>query len=504
MKVLVTGGTGVLGVGTVTALVGHGHDVRLVSRHAERDTRRWPEGVEPWPGDVADPDSIRGCADSCNVVLHLVAVVDESPPEATFDRVNVRGTRHIVQEAERSGVQKLVFVSSLGCERGSSPYHRSKRAGEKIVRDFDGDWVIVRPGTVYGPGDEQISLLLKMIRTLPAIPVLGGGDDAFQPIWHDDLAEALVRVLEREDIARQALDIAGPEVTSQNELIERLSKITSRSPVRVPLPDFLAKAGMRALGVVGIDVPFSDSQLAMLREGNVIADPEANALTEILDVTPTSLQRGLELLADVQEEQLPDEGVGSLRRKRLWADIQRSRRDPDALFEYFRTHLNELTPGFIEVGAEAGTPSVIEEGATLTLSLPLRGHVQVRAAEASDRRITLLTVAGHPLAGAVRFLFDYHGRDVRFEIQTYDRPATLVDFIAMRTVGDFVQSRTWQAVIDNVVRAAGGEARDGIKSESGTLSDEDARSVEAWLDNLVMRMKREEVARYDCELRATN
>jgi uncharacterized protein YbjT (DUF2867 family) len=494
MKVLVTGGTGVVGVGTVTALVRNGHEVRLVSRHAERDTRRWPRGVESWRGDVAEPESIRGSAEGCDAVVHLVAVVDEAPPDTTFDRVNVRGTRHIVREAERAGVPKLLFVSSLGCERGSSPYHQSKRAGEKIVRDFDGDWVIVRPGSVYGPGDEQISLLLKMVRTLPAVPIIGGGDDTFQPIWHEDLAEALVRVLERDDLARQALEIAGPDITSQNDLIERLARITARDPVRVPLPDFLAKAGLRALGVVGIDVPFSDSQLAMLREGNVIADANGNALTEVLGVQPTPLQRGLELLADAQEEMLPDEGVGALTRKRFWADIERSRHDPDELFEYFRTHLNELTPGFIEVGAEPETPNVVDEGATLTLSLPLRGHIQVRVAEAADRRITLLTLEGHPLAGAVRFLFDHQGPAVRFEIQVYDRAANAVDFVAMRAVGDFLQNRTWNAVVDNVVRASGGEARDGVRSESGSLSGDDARDVESWLDALVAQMKREEVS----------
>jgi NADH dehydrogenase len=495
MKVLVTGGTGVVGVGTVTALVRNGHEVRLVSRHAERDAGRWPHGVEPWPGDVAEPDSIRGAADGCDAVAHLVAIVDESPPDATFDRVNVRGTRHVVREADRAGVRKLLFVSSLGCDRGSSPYHQSKRAGEKIVRDFDGEWIIVRPGSVYGPGDEQISLLLKMVRTLPAIPTIGGGDDMFQPIWHEDLAEALVRVLERDDLARETLEVAGPDVTSQNELIARLSTITAREPVRVPLPDFLAKVGMRALGVVGIDVPFSDSQLAMLREGNVIANPAENALTERLGIVPTQLDRGLELLADAQEELHPEDGIGPLVRKRFWADIERSERDPDDLFEYFRTHLDEVTPGFVEFGAEPGTPNVIEDGATLTLSLPLRGHVQVRVAEAADRRITLLTLDGHPLAGAVRFLFEYHGSDVRFEVQVYDRPANVVDFIAMRTVGDFLQNRTWKAVVENVVRASGGEARDDVKSESGALSDEDARAIESWVDAVAMRLKREEITK---------
>jgi uncharacterized protein YbjT (DUF2867 family) len=493
MKVLVTGGTGVVGFGTVTALVRHGHEVRLLSRHAESDARRWPHGVESWPGDVADAKSISGATDGCDAVLHLAAVVDESSPGATFERVNVRGTRNIVREAERAAVPKLVFVSSLGCERGSSGYHQSKRAGEKIVRGFDGDWVIVRPGNVYGPGDDQMSLLLKMVRSLPAIPVIGGGDDAFQPIWHEDLAEALVRVVERDDLAREELEIAGPEVTSQSDLVERLSRITARTPIRVPLPDFLVKAGIRALGVVGMDVPFTESQLAMLRERNIITDPRRNGLTEVLGIQPTPLDRGLELLADAQEEQLPDEGVGRLTRKRFWTDIERSRLDPDELFEYFRTHLDELTPGFVEVAAEPGAPSVIEEGATLTLSLPLRGHIQVRVAEASDRRITLLTLAGHPLAGAVRLLFDYSGPAVRFEIQVFDRPANVVDFILMRTVGDFVQNRTWESVVERVARAAGGEMRDGVKSESGSLNDDDARSVESWLEAIVTRMKREEV-----------
>jgi NADH dehydrogenase len=493
MKVLVTGGTGVVGAGTVTALVRSGHAVRLLSRRAERDAKQWPEGVEAWPGDVAAADSIHGSADGCDAVLHLVAVVDESPPDATYENVNVRGTRNIVREAQRAGVRRLVFVSSLGCERGSSPYHQSKRAAEAIVRGFEGEWTIVRPGNVYGPGDEQISLLLKMLRTLPAVPVLHGGDDEFQPIWHEDLAEALVRAVERDDLAGETLEIAGPEATTQNDLLERLSRITGRDPVRVPLPDLLAKAGMRALGIVGIEVPFGDSQIAMLREGNVIADPRENALTSVLGVSATSLQRGLELLADSQEEQLPHEGVGALQRKRFWADIAGSRYDPDALFDYFRTHLNELTPGFIDVGAEPGTPSVVEEGATLTLSLPLRGHVQVRVAEASDCRVTLITLSGHPLAGAVRFLFEHHGTALRFEIQVYDRSANVIDFLAMQTIGGVMQNHAWETVVENVIRASGGAAPDGIQSERGPLSDEEARSVETWLEGIVTEMKREEV-----------
>src|SRR3954467_13419317 len=117
MRVLVTGGSGVVGTSTITALLQRGHSVRLLSRHADRDVRHWSQGVWPWPGDVAVEASVRGAADGCDAVVPLAAIVEEHAPEATFDRVNAQGTRHIVRESERAGVQRLVYVSSLGAER---------------------------------------------------------------------------------------------------------------------------------------------------------------------------------------------------------------------------------------------------------------------------------------------------------------------------------------------------------------------------------------------------
>ena len=129
---------------------------------------------------------VRGAADGCEAVIHLTAIVAESPPESTFEKVNVDGTRNLVREAERAGVRRFVYVSSLGADRGESPYHRSKLRSEEVARTFDGSWIIVRPGNVYGNGDEQLSFILKMVRSLPAVPVIAGGDRPFQPIWSGD------------------------------------------------------------------------------------------------------------------------------------------------------------------------------------------------------------------------------------------------------------------------------------------------------------------------------
>ena len=143
-------------------------------------------------GDVADLASIRGAADGCDAVLHVAGIVDESPPHATFERVNVQGTANMCAEAERAGVSRLVFVSSLGAPEGASDYHQSKREAEEIVRGFHGNWTVCRPGNVYGPGDGQISVMLRLVRGVsPIVPTVGSGDQTFQPIWWEDLAKAL-------------------------------------------------------------------------------------------------------------------------------------------------------------------------------------------------------------------------------------------------------------------------------------------------------------------------
>jgi len=491
MRVLVTGGTGVVGRSTVTALLQRGHTVQLLSRHARRDAEQWSHGVHPIIGNVAEANSIVGAADGCDAVLHLTAIVDEHGTQ-TLQRVNVDGTRNVVAEAERAGLRKFVFVSSLGAERGESAYHRSKRQAEARVREFRGAWTIVRPGSVYGPGDEQISLLLRMVRTLPVLPVIGDGDQRFQPIWHEDLAEALAMAVQRDDLAGEALDVAGGELTSQSDLIGRLARITGRDVPRVGIPVLLAKLSARVAAAIGVDVPFNDSQMKMLTEGNQITPGRENALFSVLRLEPTPLDGGLRRLADAQEEQLPEDGVGPLRRKRFWVDILGSGMSPERLMAHVREHFGDLMASFIDTRAESAATPAIVEGATLTLNVPLRGHIQVRVAESEERVFTIVTLAGHPLAGAVRFLSEARGHDVRFELQLYDRAATVVDYLMMRTLGERIQDASWRELVLNVVRASGGSAPAGVHADSDALDDAQAERIEEWLRDLVMERKREE------------
>jgi NADH dehydrogenase len=497
MRVLVTGGTGVVGKPAVRSLLARGHTVRLFSRNATRDAQGFPvEGVEAQSGSVDSADAVARAMADVDAVLHVAGIVEESPPEVTFEKVNVQGTRNLVEAAARAGVRRFVYVSSLGADRGQSAYHRSKRAAEEIARGFDGEWIVLRPGNVYGPGDEVISLLLKMVRTLPAIPTVDDGDQPFQPIWAEDLGEAIAMGVERDDLAGHTLSLAGGERVSTNEILDRFERLTDKHPPRLGVPAWLAATGAKIASAFGIGAPVNADQITMLTEGNLIPAGEPNALTEVFGITPTPLDEGLRRLADELPEQLPEEGVGSLVRRRYWAEIAGSRLDADALWARFLDGFQEIAPeGTVEVGAEPGTPTRIEEGATLTLGLPMRGHVQVRVAEVAGRSATFVTVSGHPLAGTVRFDLEPRGAMLRFQVTTYDRPSNVVDYLAIQTVGRALKHSTWRTVVERMVEESGGEAPDGVQQESTTLDDEAADRAETWAEGLVLRLQRAEMER---------
>lgn len=490
MRVLVTGGTGVIGKAAVDALLDAGHTVRIFSRHADDDAALWEGAVEARRGSITEAQDIEFAAEGCDAVLHIVGIVDETD-ELTFEAVNVEGTRRMLREAERAGAGRFVFMSSLGADVGASDYHRSKHEAESIVRGFAGEWVILRPGNVYGPGDEVISLLLKMVRTLPAIPVISGGDRPFQPIWTGDLAQGIVRALEREDLAGRVLELAGTEQVTMDELVAMLQEVTDTSAVHLPVPDWLARIGADAAETLGVHLPINADQVTMLQEGNTIDPPRTNALTEVLGVRPVPLLEGLKKLADSLPAQAASEGWGSLKRHRYWVEIRGSRFDAESLLAEFRQNFAEFLPeGLLTAGAEPGTPTSLEEGATLTLAVPIRGNVQVRVAEVEPHEVVCATLDGHALAGAIRFLSRAEQDAVRFEIRSYTRAASLVDMVGMAAGGRQLQRAAWARVLEAVVERSGGEAPDGVQTDTVELRDGAAERVERWSDELAVRVEK--------------
>ncbi len=478
MNVLVTGGTGLVGGAVVPALVRRGHRVRIVSRHASAAAMRLADAgtpVEAADADVTAPGSLRGIADGCDAVVHLVGVIDADEPRR-YDLVNDQGTRSVVEEAARAGVRRFVHVSALGAERDTTPYRSSKRRGERHVEAFGGEWVVLRPGGVIGPKDQVVTLLLRMLRASPVVPVVGDGRQRMQLVWHEDLGAAIVAAVERPDVARRVLDVAGDEVTTSRDLLERLGRLIGRTPRFVSVPPRAAPLASKAVAGLGLTPPLNEEKLAMLLEGSVIEPPSRNALRDLVGAAPTSLDAALRALRLDLPLQPPSAGFGPVHHKRYRARVAHPARTPEEVIEAFRARCLEVMP--LDFHAEPGGARRLDEGATLALRVPLRGNMLMRVVETAPREVTMATVEGHAIAGLVRFRADGARDALGFAVEIFARPSNQIDRAALGLFGSVLQDLHWRRVAKQGARLAGGGRPGRVAKRAELLHGAEARRIE--------------------------
>jgi NADH dehydrogenase len=383
----------------------------------------------------------------------------------------------VIEAASAAGVRRLVVLRARDADADRV------RELDAAVNGFQGEAILLRTTPVYGLADDAVSLMLVMMRSLPAVPVLGE-HRPMQPVWHEDVAAAVAAaaVLPMSE-AMLALDIAGREVISQEDLFDHISRLIDRRPLKVPIPDFLAAHGAWLADALGITGAVPMSRLAFHTGSGAAVEEAGNALSRVLDVTPTPLDQGLRRLIQDLEELPLAEGVGSLEMKRFAAHIPETPHDAASLMRAFRRRFKDMMP--IDVGVEPAAPDVtLETGAVLTMAMPGRGHVQVRVEDADDRHVVLATLRGHALAGVVRFRTQDFETGVRFEVLTCDAAGNAFDWVGLTLLGARLQDANWRRVVRNVVQLAGGREQD-VQMEGHKLSHAEAAEAQAWVQRLI-------------------
>ncbi|MBN1577019.1 MAG: NAD(P)-dependent oxidoreductase [Chitinispirillaceae bacterium] len=196
IKILITGGTGMIGSALVRRLVAQGHIVRVLTLPDDQGRAAVAaKGVEVRCGDISDPQCVNGICEGIDTVLHLAAVV-LSDDEHTFDRVNVTGTRYLLTDAKNCGVRHFIYVSSASVVyRRMTPYSRSKRIAERYVRGSPVPWTIIRPTLVYGEeGGMEFDIFLKYLSSWPVVPFIGKGKAIKRPVYVGDLVDGLEQI----------------------------------------------------------------------------------------------------------------------------------------------------------------------------------------------------------------------------------------------------------------------------------------------------------------------
>ena len=254
MKLLVTGATGFLGGALVPLLVEQGHQVRVLARGGAPDAEAL--GCELSSGDVRDPETVRRALHGCEGLYHLAGLVSRDPRDAhKMYELHVSGTRVLLAEAERAGLQRVILASSSGTigvspvrrvateeddypieTVGRWPYYLSKIYEEKIALEAARrrlPVVILNPSLLLGPGDARLSSTQDIYRfLLGRIPAMPRGGISFVDVR--DAARAFVAALNRGNVGERHL--LGAANWEFSEFFGRLSRLARRSPPPLRLP----------------------------------------------------------------------------------------------------------------------------------------------------------------------------------------------------------------------------------------------------------------------------
>ncbi len=263
MRLFITGGTGFIGKHVVALALQRGHELRCLVRDPRTAESLAPGGVTLINGDLLDPDALRRGMEGCDGLLHLANVYSFwEPDRSVYMRVNVTGTRHVMECALAAGVRKIVHVSSAVTfgepaerpfteESESRPIHltayaRSKLAGDQLCWQLHADRGLplagIYPGSVVGPGDEKPSGQLLRNLLGRKMPALVYPRTVFTFVHVRDVAQAIVRAAEDERTLGQKY-LVGKEHWSLGDLYRAVRELSGVPLPRMVLPDPAVVAG---------------------------------------------------------------------------------------------------------------------------------------------------------------------------------------------------------------------------------------------------------------------
>jgi len=278
---LLTGATGTVGSALLRRLTADGRPVRALVR----DQRRLGDQrvrVQIALGDLSDPPSFRNALRGVETVVHLAASIRDQP-RGSIEELNALATLRLVRAAERAGVERFVFFSALNARHHSrTRFFRAKALAEEAVEGSAMKTTVFRPSIIYTPGDPWLTLLDRLSR-LPAMPVSGSGRAVFEPIWAEDVADAVMHSLANG--TGTAYDLAGPELLSYDDIVRIALRASHRRRrlLHVPLP--VVRGSLRLLRRVAGPKVFATWEEAELMEEPMVSE-RGTADIEKLDVKP--------------------------------------------------------------------------------------------------------------------------------------------------------------------------------------------------------------------------
>jgi uncharacterized protein YbjT (DUF2867 family) len=271
--VTVFGGSGFLGRHVVRALARRGYRIRVAVRNPNVAHHLQPLGnvgqIQAVQANLRVRWSVDRAVQGADHVINLVGILFESGRNS-FDAVQDFGARAVAEAARAAGAT-LTHVSAIGADIDSDiPYARTKALGEQAVLETLPDAVILRPSIIFGPEDGFFNRFAKIARMSPVLPLIGGGETKFQPVYVADVAEAVANAVDGKLAGGRVYELGGPETLSFKECLEKLLEVIDRKRIMLPMPWGIARLQGRIMGLLPNPLLTAD-QVDLLRTDNVVS-----------------------------------------------------------------------------------------------------------------------------------------------------------------------------------------------------------------------------------------
>ncbi len=283
--VVVTGAAGLVGTQVCRLLTQAGWKVRAIVRDSATATARIGNlPVEIRVGDIRDAALMREALAGGAALVHLAAIAIEAHGESYAD-VNTDATAIILDAAKRTGVDRVIYMSQNGADSGS-PYDflRSKGRAQDTVTASGLKWTVLRPSVIFGPDDEFVNVLGRMVRLSPLVfPLPGGGTARFQPIAVGDVALVVRKALEDNRTIGNSYSIGGSTPLTLRQMTERILVAMNTKRKLVGMPVSAVRPLVAAAQKLLPKPPVTTSLLDLLAIDNVIVE---NDITRVFGITP--------------------------------------------------------------------------------------------------------------------------------------------------------------------------------------------------------------------------
>lgn len=284
MSKLVTiyGGSGFVGRYIAQQLAAKGWRVRVAVRRPNEAMHVRPYGVpgqvEPVFTNIRDDASVAAVMNGADAVVNCVGTFD-ARGKNNFDAVQNEGAERVARLAAAEGVETLVHISALGCDRDDkSNYAQTKRKGELAVLASFPNATILRPSVIFGNEDGFFNRFASMSRFGPVLPLFGG-ETKFQPVYVEDIATAAVLGVEGK--AQGIFELGGPDTKSLREWIDVVLRSVKRKRLVLNLPFWIGRLvawGFDMVEIVSLGLVrnalLTRDQVKQLQTDNVVSGAE--------------------------------------------------------------------------------------------------------------------------------------------------------------------------------------------------------------------------------------